>query len=189
MTTYYGRQAYRVTASQVSSVDITGGTIISQGDVDGGFEVRFQHDLGGCGNPDSGIFVAIRDFVSWTWMSVDFMVTGTASCWSFNHPSYGAAVGNGATGNILTYNESLGDKCVKTYLAQEDAAYSSHDKVTACDNDSNNFMRYTGETFRRCTFVRRRNVNGQLAGPHHGRSCNSTGSGSMTVIKNIYVWL
>lgn len=189
MSVFYGRTAYRVTSPEVSSVDTTGGTIITQGDVDGGFQVTFQHDLSGCGGPDSGVFIAIRDFVAWTYMSAEFWMLGTASCWSFNEAGYGAAVGNGGTGNMLTYSEAAGDKCIRTYLAQDDPQFVTHNKVTGCDNDSNNFMRYNGSTYRRCTFVRRRNVNGQLAGPQHGRSCNATGSGALTIIKNIYVWL
>lgn len=189
MAVYVGRNPVRVTANQVSAVTTLGGTILTQGDINGGFQVNFQHDNGGCGGAESGIFVAIRDFIPWTWISMDFEVTGSASCWSFmNSSAYGASIGNGGTGNISNFDATQGDKCVKTYLAQNDSPFTTHSNVYACDNNADNFFIYNTGIARKCTFIRRRNVNGSLAGPHHGRSCNTTGSGAVTVIKNIYVW-
>ena len=188
MSTVYGRKAYSISSTLVSSIAVTGGTVLSSGDVNGSFEVRFRHDLGGCGSADSGIFVQLLDFTAWTMMAVQFELLGSASCWSFNTSGYGNAVGNSGTGNMLTYSEAAGDKCVKTYLAQNDSPYTTHDKVSACDNNADNFMVANTGVYRKCTFIRRRNVNGSLAGPHHGRSCNASGAGAITVIKNIYVW-
>jgi hypothetical protein len=94
----------------------------------------------------------------------------------------------GGDGNIFAYDESAGDMCIKTFLAQDDAQFASHAKASACDNDANNFMRYNTTTFRRCTFIRRRNANGSLGGIHHGRACSEIGSNAITIIKNIYVW-
>lgn len=188
MGTFYGRKGYKIDSSWVNSIATTGGTVLSSGDdSNGAFAVSFRHDLGGCGNPDSGIFVQLKDNIIWTGMSVEFQLLGSASCWSFNNLGYGQAVGSG-TGNMLPYSEAAGDLCVKTYLAQNDAPYTTHDKVNACDNNADNFFRFNTSVYRNCTFVRRRDVNGSLAGPHHGRSCNSTGSGAITIIKNIYVW-
>lgn len=189
MATTYGQKGYIVQPGQINGIYVTGATVLSQGFDGRGFSVTCRHDLAGCGNPDTGIFVEISDFVPWTWMSVEFLVIGQAACWSFmNSSAYGAAVGSGGTGNMLNYDESQGDKCIKTYLAQEEPAFSTHNKVYACDNNADNFMRYNTSVYRKCTFVRRRNVNGSLAGPHHGRSCSSTGSGSLTIIQNIVVW-
>lgn len=187
MAVNYGRKGYVIQLSDVNAVYTTGGTVLSQGSVNGCFEVSFRHDLGGCGGPDSGIFVELKDNISWKYMSCQFLLLGQASCWSFNSAGYGAAVGNG-TGNILPYSEAQGDSCVKTYLAQNDVGFTTHNKVTACDNNADNFMVYNTNVYRRCTFVRRRNLNGSLAGPHHGRSCNSTGANSVTIINNIVVW-
>jgi hypothetical protein len=189
MSVNAGPHGTLVVAAQVNSVQITGGTILSQGDVsEVGFQTRFQHDLGGCGGPDSGIFVEIKDFIPWTFMSAQFLLMGSASCWSFNTSGYGSAVGNGGTGNMIYYDATLGDSCIRTYLAQGDPAFITHSIFNACDNDANNFMRFNTGVYRSCTFVRRRNVNGSLAGVHHGRSCNASGSGAITIIQNIYVW-
>lgn len=188
MGMFYGQTGTIIQPGHVNGVYTTGGTILSQGYDTRGFSVTFRHDLSGCGSPDSGIFVELKDFIPWTMMSVEFLVLGQAACWSFNTSGYGNAVGNSGTGNIDTYNEALGDRCVKTYLAQDEPAYLTHNKVYACDNNADNFMRFNTGVYRKCTFVRRRNINGSLAGPHHGRSCNSTGAGSLTIIQNIVVW-
>jgi len=189
MSVHAGPHGILVAAAQVNTVQITGGTILSQGDVAGvGFQTQFRHDLGGCGGPDSGVFVEIKDFMPWTYMSVQFLLIGTASCWSFNTPGYGAAVGNSGTGNMLSYDTAAGDVCIRTYLAQNDPSFNTHNPVSACDNAADNFMIANGSVYRQCTFVRRRNINGNLAGPHHGRSCNSIGSGSISILQNIYVW-
>lgn len=189
MASLYGQNAYRITMDRVNSVAVTGATLLSQTHVDGGYEALFRHDLAGCGSADSGFYIELKDFIPWTRVSVEFWVMGSASCWSFmNSSAYGGAVGASGTGNILNYDESQGDRCIKTFKAQEDPAYSSHNKVYACDNNADNFMRYDTGIYRRCTFVRRRNVNGSLAGVHHGRSCSSTGSSALTLVKNIYVW-
>ena len=185
MATLYGRNGYRVTQALVNSIGLVGATITSQSDVDGGFQIQFQHTAGNACD-SSGVAVLIKDFIPWTGISAEFWTTGSAACWTFMQPSgYGSTYGDG---NIYTYDESLGDRCVKTYLAQDDAQFSSHAKANACDNDANNFMRYSTTTFRKCTFVRRRNVNGNIAGIHHGRACSEIGANSVTIIKNIYVW-
>lgn len=185
MSTVYGRKGERVTLANVNSVVLVGATILSQSDVDGGYEITVQHNTGSSCD-STGIFVQLTDFISWTGISVEFQTKGAAACWAYMQPGgYGSS---GGDGNILSYDESLGDRCVKTFLAQDDAQFASHDKVFACDNDANNFMRYNTTTFRKCTFVRRRNVNGSLGGVYHGRACSEVGANAITVIKNIYVW-
>ena len=185
MSIFYGRTAERVTSSQINAVTLVGATIISQGDVEGGYEIRVQHNTGNACD-STGVFVQIRDFISWTGISAEFQTTGSAACWTYMQPGgYGSA---GGDGNIYSYDEALGDRCVKTYLAQDDAQFVTHAKASACDNDANNFMRYNTTTFRNCTFIRRRIVNGSLGGVHHGRACSEIGANAITVIKNIYVW-
>ena len=190
MASFYGRKSTQVTSYFVNSVNTTGGTIISQGDdANGDFYVRFQHNNSGCGGADSGIFVELKDIFAWTGISCRFRVLGSASCWSFSNSSaYGAAVGASGTANLQNYSYAAGDRLSQGYLSYEQAAYSSHDPIFACDNNSNNFMIYNTGVYRGFNMTRRRNVNGSLAGIHHGRSCNTTGSGSITIIKNIMVW-
>lgn len=191
MSVIAGRSSVMVSSSYVNSVNITGGTILAQAnDSNGGFAVSFQHNVGGCGGADSGIFVELKDTIMWTGISFRITLIGSAACWSFaNSSGYGAAVGYSTTGNLLDYNASQGDQVDISYLAQQDPAYSSHSVVHACDNDANNFMRYNTGNYRYFTMKRRRNVNGSLAGIATGRSCNSTGSGSITYIDNIFIWI
>lgn len=189
MGTYFGAHSYLVTAARVDAVNITGGTILSQGDgSNGGFEVSFQHDLGGCGNADSAIEVVIKDFIPWTKMGVRYELLGHSACWAFNEDGWSYALPSGGSGYILTYDEAYGDRVINTYLAQNDSPFDTHAKNVACDNDDNNFMRMNTTSWRICNFLRRRNGSSNLAGPAHGRSCNDTGAGNITVIKNIYVW-
>ena len=185
MSTFYGRKAERVTYAQVNSVVLVGASIQSQSDDDGGYQLRVQHNTGNACD-SSGVFIQLKDFIPWTGISVEFQTTGAAACWTFMQPGgYGSGGGDGF---ISSYDEALGDRCVKTYLAQDDAQFVSHAKASACDNDANNFMRYNTTTFRNCTFVRRRIVNGSLGGIHHGRACSEIGANAITIIKNIYVW-
>lgn len=191
MSVTAGRSSVMVSSAYVNSVNTTGGTVLSQGnDGNGGFVVAFQHNLGGCGGAESGIFVELKDTIAWTGISYRTTVLGTASCWSFaNSSGYGLVPGFTTTGNLQDYNTSLGDQISLSYLAQQDPTYSSHNPVYACDNDANNFMIFNGGTYRYFTMKRRRNVNGSLAGIATGRSCNSTGSGSITYIDNIFIWV
>jgi len=185
MSTFYGRKAERVTYAHVNSVVLVGASIQSQSDDDGGYQLRVQHNTGNACD-SSGVFIQLKDFIPWTGISVEFQTTGAAACWTFMQPGgYGSGGGDGF---ISSYDEALGDRCVKTYLAQDDAQFVSHAKASACDNDANNFMRYNTTTFRNCTFVRRRIVNGSLGGIHHGRACSEIGANAITIIKNIYVW-
>jgi hypothetical protein len=192
MATFYGRKSTQVTLSEVNSVAITGGTILSQGnDSDGGYFIQFRHDLGGCGGPESGIYIELNDTTNWTWISCRYRLSGSASCWSFSNTggsNYGTAVGINGTANLLAYNTTSGDRLSKGYLSYEDAQFSSHYPLFACDNDANNFMIYNTGIFRGFTMTRRRNVGAGLAGIHHGRSCNSTGAGSVTIIDQIRIW-
>lgn len=187
----YGPAGLIVSAAEVNAVNVTGATVLSQvDDVDGGYVATFQHDLSGCGGPDSGFYIELKDPFPWKWMSCRFRLLGAAACWSFmNTSAYGTAVGASGTGNMINYNEAAGDRIIRTYLAQDDPQFSTHDKTTACDNDANNFMRYNTGVYRYFTMVRRRNLGfGNLAGIHHGRSCSSTGSGSITIVDQIRIW-
>jgi len=187
MGTVYGINSTIVTTDMINSVTTTGGTILSQTTGATPYEITFRHDLSGCGSADSGILILINDTIPWTNISFTWSGTGTASCWSFMHPSsnFGSATGT-ATGNLLSYDESLGDTIVRPYLTWEVSAYQSHGKIYACDNDANNFFRFNSGEYKSFHMTRRRNVNGSLAGIHHGRSCNSTSSN--TIIRNIRIW-
>jgi hypothetical protein len=174
-----------VTYSDVNAIYLVGSTIIGQDVENGGYSITVQHNTGNACD-GTGVFIQLKDTIPWTRISAEFWTRGTAACWSFMQPGgYGSGSGDG---NILTYNESLGDRCLRTYLSQDEAQFITHDKVSACDNEANNFMRYNSTTYRKSTFVRRRNVNGSLGGVHHGRACSEVGSNALTIIKNIRIW-
>ncbi len=191
MSVISGRSSVGVTSAYVNAVHVTGGTVLSSGNSsDGLYSVTYRVDLGGCGGPDSGIFVQLKDTIPWTGISFRVQLSGTASCWSFNRdPGYGAIVGYNTTGYLQSYSTLAGDQINFSYLAQQDPAYSSHDPVYACDNDANNFMRFNSGTFKFFTMKRRRDTSSNLAGPYIGRSCTSTGEGSQVIIDNIFIWV
>jgi hypothetical protein len=182
MSIVYGRKGTLVTQDMVQSVTLVGTTITAQ-DNTNGYSVTVRHDTGdGC--QSSGFTINIHNWINWKFVSAEFLVSGSAACWSFMQAS-----GYGQGGNLYDYDEAQGDRCVKTYLAQDMPEFASHAKANACDNDTNNFMRYNTGTYRRCTFIRRRNMNGQTGGVGHGRACSSVGGGSVTIVKNIFVWV
>ena len=190
MALYHGRASINVSSGYVNSVQTLGGTVISQGDdSNGGFTVSFQHNNGGCGGAESGIFVELKDTFAWKSISCRISVIGAASCWSFSNSSgYGVISGYPATGNLYDYDATQGDSFLRTYLSVNDSPYNTHNKVYACDNNADNFFIANTGVYRYFTMVRRRNVNGSLAGIHHGRSCNGTGAGNITVIDQIRIW-
>jgi hypothetical protein len=186
---FRGPRSTKVTSSMINSISITGGTITAQGDTgkNGAFSITFRHDVSGCGGADSGISIILKDVIPWTRIGFDWEGNGVASCWSFmntNGGNFGAATGN-TTGNLLAYGQP-NDTIINSYLTWEVPAYQSHDRVYACDNDANNFFRFNSGEYKKFRMVRTRDTSGNLAGLHHGRSCNSTGS--FTIIKNIYIW-
>lgn len=187
MSAVYGRPANRISLYHVSQVVVTGGTLLASGDSEGGFYVSFQHDQAGCGGPESGVFIELKDFIPWTNISMEFYLTGTAACWDFNNGTRATNIGNSGTGNLLSFDSFL-DRVHKSVNCFELPQFAL--KMSACDNNSDNFFNsgYHVGAFKSFRINRRRNVNGNLAGPMHARSCNTTGSGSVTIIRNIYVW-
>lgn len=190
MGMFVSPKATKVNATFISSVTTYGGVITSQGNTepDGSYAITFRHDNGGCGNPDSGILILINDNISWTKIAFDWEGNGTASCWSFMNTggsNYGATTGT-SDGNMLQWSATNGDAIINPYLTWEVPEYQSHDRFYACDNNANNFFRFNSGSYKKFRMVRTRNSSGNLAGIHHGRSCNSTSA--YTIIKNIYIW-
>lgn len=171
----------KVTPDMINNVYTTGGQIISQGaDANGLYTITFQYDSYGCGGPDSGFGVFIKDTTLWSRVVCRYEVTGTAACWSFNENGFG-----GTAPNLQPYNASLGD-IIYTVDAQnsfENPAYAV--KSYACDNDANNFMRFGGTKI--FYVFSRRSSTSSLAGPSFGRSCTSTGTGARVILSEIYV--
>lgn len=151
----------------------------------GGYQIKVSHDTSGCGNPGSNFYVEIKSSVVGKYLSCEFEMTGVASCWGFNDGGY-----SGTDGNLLSYNESSGDIIpnYRSLNSWEKTQFQTHSKISACDNDSNNFFHsgyHTGDPKIFLMRRRRNNLNSNF-GPAHGRSCNNTGV--HTIIRNIRVW-
>lgn len=188
----YNKKATLVTEDYVDSVTVVGMTIVSAGNTADGFKFEGYHNNGGCGSPDSGVLILLKDDIPWNRISFEFQGTGSASCWSFSRPGggYGQTTGTG-DGNLLDFSRASGDRTYDgylTYIADENVGGISVEKLNACDNNADNFMRLNTGTFRRFRMNRRRNADAALAGVHHGRSCNSTGTGATSIIQRIYIW-
>lgn len=185
MAVIYNINSYAIKFPDINSVYLVGATILSQSEDEGGYTITVRHDTGSACD-STGVFVQLKDTVTWSRISAEFWTTGAAACWTYMQPGgYGSTSGDG---NIYSYDEAAGDRCIRTYLAQDDAQFITHAKANACDNDANNFMRFNTTTYRKCVFVRRRIVNGNLGGVHHGRACSEVGANAITIIKNIRVW-
>lgn len=183
----YGKKPHYITADLVDTVTITNCTTVSNGnDSNGRYALEVYHNTGGCGTTDhSAINILIKDFIPWTILIYDVYVSGSAACWSFNQgTSY-----NQGTHNILSFNSSL-DPVYKAKNCWEYPQFAL--KMTACDNNSDNFFHgnFKVGSYASWTAVRRRDTNAAgLAGVAAGRSCNTTGTGSVTRISNIRVVL
>lgn len=186
MSVFGGNRPTLVTSDMVYAVNLTGSTTVTSdtGNIGpyGGYQLRVTHDNSGCGGPDSRVYLELKNDIGWKYISCEFVMEGTAACWGFNDGTYAP------TGNIASYDESQGD-IIPNYRAQnswENTTYQSHNKITACDNEANNFFRFNG--IKKLLMKRRISTANNRAGIGIGRSCSSTGSGSYTIIRNIRVW-
>jgi len=198
---YGAGRGYIVKASDVNAVYTNNMTIVTSEDVLGQYVFEGTHNTGGCGGPDSGVFIQLKDNIAWSKITVKFTLVGTASCWTFmgggnsNDGTPGGFYGVAGSppaemssfpgGNIEPYNESLGDRIFWDVNAFTNTAATMARKMNACDNDANNFFRYGGTKEFWATYRRKSATNG-LAGVWAGRSCNTTGVN--TKIENIIIW-
>jgi hypothetical protein len=149
-----------------------------------GYQIKVTHDTTGCGNPSSYFYLELKNDISWSRISCEFEVEGVASCWGFNDGSYAL------DGNLQSYNESSYD-IIPNYRAinsWEKSQFQSHGRISACDNESNNFFHgsfHTGNP-KRFLMRRRKNNLSNRGGLSHGRSCNN--SGVYSIIRNIRIW-
>jgi hypothetical protein len=170
----------RVTSDMIDSVVNTNCTLLSQGnDGTGGYAISYQFNLGGCGGTESGLYIKIKNTIPWSRIICKFTNEGSAACWTFNQNGYG-----GISPNLASYNTSLGDIIFRWDASNAFENTQFNVQTGACDNESTNFMRYSGvKSF--YMFMRRNDSN--IAGVGHGRSCNSTGGGSYCTISEIYI--
>lgn len=188
MGIYRGPNGHLVKSSDIYAINLLDATIIPEGTGDiglnGGYQVKCYFGSSDCNT--SAIFLQLKNNIVWTNIACEFELCGTSSCWGFNATSYGVVP---SLGYLQPYNESLGDiipnyRCKNTW---EIPLHQTHNKVSACDNDSNNFFRGINNPK---TFImkRRRDTSGNYAGINHGRACKAGGIENYTIIKNIYIW-
>ena len=186
MATQYSRNSRRVYSNDIESVTSTGITVIQNGDLGalGTYVLSCQHDNAGCAGPESSITLSVNSIVGdlqWTYITFKLTLTGSASCWSFCKSGYGGTSAN----NITSWNSSI-DRVFKCQNSFENPAYTL--KMNACDNAADNFFHGSNDTGTKIIWMtRRRNDLSLPAGPSAGRSCNSTGAGSVTTISDIFV--
>lgn len=184
MGTFYGIKPRIVTSADVNSITLTNATIVSAstGDIDtyGGYQLYITNDTASCSS--SGVYLELKDNISWSYLTFEIVLTGYAACWNFISSGWG-----GITTNIYDYNESLGDVILHPFNSWEYPEFQTHDRTSACDNNADNFFHGSFQKGDPKTFImkRRRNVNGSLGGIYHMRACSSTGT---TLIRKIRIW-
>lgn len=186
MGTFYGINARLITSSDVSSITLNNMVIdyANTGNLgtNNSYQLRTTNDSVGCGS--CGVYLELNDNIPWKNISFEILLTGTAACWSFNVDGYGPSPG---TGYLLGYDESVGDLVARSLNSWEVPAYQSHNKVSACDNDANNFFRFDPAPYKSFFMRRRRNWTGNnKAGINSGRACAGAGT---TIIRNIRIWV
>ena len=179
----YGPKGRIVTSDDVNAISTSNGSIVtaSTGNIglNNSYQFTFSHSSVGCGS--TGYYIELKDNISWKYMSFQFTSSNLVSaCWSFCTGGYAPA-----SGNILSYDESKGDVVFFNQNAWEKSQFQTHNKESACDNNSDNFLHgsfYTG--FPIITWMRRRrNVNGNLAGIAMGFACTNGGTTSISNIR------
>lgn len=187
MAVQYNQKSTLVTDSMIDAVITTGITTTVNEDVNGSYVYQGTMDLSGCGNPNSALFIRLKDTIPWSKITCFFEMNGTASCWAFMGGPGGispATPGLISGGNLETFNKSKGDK-----IFNDNGTFVSNpaftEKWNACDNAANNFFRFNDfKSF--YSTGRRKNVSSGLAGIFHQRSCNQTGK--FIRISNIFIF-
>jgi hypothetical protein len=177
----YGAVTNPIYAGDIESISLTSATIVTAetGNIgpNGEWQIKVTHN--NCGCDLTQVDIVLKDNISWRYITFEMDTTGAAACWGWNHGSYSGS------GNLFGYDESAGDRIFESINSWELAQFQSHNRTVACDNDSNNFMRYNENGPRVFAMKRRRNVNGSLAAISFGRACNCSG---YTIVKNIRIW-
>jgi hypothetical protein len=178
MAINYGRNARKITLSDINSITLLNCTNTALSENSAGAVITFSHPNIGC--TTSGFTVLLNDIISWSTITFKVYVTGVASCWAFcqgtNYVPTDANIINWSTGT---------DRVFFSQNCWELPQYAL--KMSACDNASDNFFHgtYHTGTFKSFFTTRRRSSMGSLAGLSHGRACIGEGT---TIISDIRVW-
>ncbi len=177
----YGAITNKITSADINSISLTQATIDTSatGNIgpSGEWQLKVNHTNSDCSL--TLVEIQLKDNINWSYITFEMDTTGPAACWGWNHGNYSNS------GNLYSYDEAAGDRIFESINSWELPQFQSHNRTVACDNDSNNFMRYNTNGPRVFAMKRRRNVNGSLASISFGRACNS---GGYTIVKNIRIW-
>lgn len=183
MSIKYG-QGRKITANDIDSVTYAYSTLLESGnDETGSYYIKMQPDAWSCGSgTESSFSVKIKDNTPWTKISYQMYLTGTASCWSFN------TAGWSGLNNLLPFDSSI-DKF--SYAQNSFELPQFEYKMQACDGNSTNFWLSSNIVgpYRSFFVTRRRDTSTtNLVSLAMNWACNSTGTGSYAILRNINVW-
>lgn len=187
MSVKYNIGSTRLSSLNIGTVTAGNSTILDTGnDSSGGYYLKVQPDLWGCGSTQSFAAIEIKDDIPWTKISYEIVTSGSSSCWTFNDPGWGGMTYTYQ--NLMPFNSSL-----DTFAYAENSFNVSGVvfKMMACDGNSTTNFWLAGDTSKTRKFfvTRRRNTSSSgLASINVNWSCNSTGAGSYVIFRNIFVW-
>lgn len=188
MSTIGGSNSILVTSNNINSITLSNSVIVDAetGNVgpDGGYQLKCYRDVSGDFCTTNTVYLELNDSFPWTNISCEIIVGDYSACWGFNNSQ--------SNGHLLPYSEVDGDiipfeRCKYSWEYPE---FQTHNKVWACDNESNNFFHPSFQKGDPKSFLmrRRRDTSGSLAGIYHNRACSSTGTGSYIIIRKIHIW-
>lgn len=187
---YRGPNATTVTEGLINSITLYNMVGYTSSDVNGSFQYYGYKTGEGCAS--SSVWIELKDSIPWNRISCRFILNGNAACWSFNQVGvWNGGLGPGS-GYCYSYDPAQGDVFTeeRSLNSWGKPQFQSHNRMGACDNDSNNFYHGSFQTGNPKMFLmrRRRDNSGNLAGIHHSSACQSSGPGHTVIIKDIKIW-
>lgn len=194
MATQYGKVKRRVQLSDLNRIGLTNSTLLFQGNVDGGLELRFQANAGGCGSAPSVFAAEFKSDIPWDRIEIEFNFLGSVACWTIGHTTVidGAAylpAGFTHLDNLLAFNSTNKDRVYAgeyTYELPQFQISLEGFYVFRCDGASNNWGIFNTTQYRKFKMIRTKNIKKDPAGIVVGRSCTETGANGISILKNIY---
>ena len=193
MATQYGKVKRRVQYSDINKIGIVNSTLLFAGNKEGGLEVTFRADGGGCGGGNPSVFgVEFKSDVPWDRIEIEFNFLGSVACWTIGDTSIIDGItlpGFTPLDNLLSFNSTNKDRVYGgeyTYeLPQFQISFEGF-YVFRCDANPNNWGIFNTSNYRKFKMIRTKNIKKDPAGIVVGRSCTDTGASALTTLKNIY---
>jgi hypothetical protein len=194
MATQYGKVKRRVKFSDVNRIGTVGSTVLFNGDKDGGLELTFRADNGGCGSTPSSFAVDFKSEIAWDRIEIEFNFLGNTTCWSIGS---GTALdsfvsippGFTSLNNLLGFSASNKDRVYDfkyTYELPTVVITNPGQYVYNCGEAAANWGDKNITEYRKFKMIRTKNIKKDPAGILVVRSCTEVGAGALTTLKNIY---